>query len=130
LALGRLRASPRGKRVDELVRNIDLLPTVGSILGVEMPERVAGASLLGLIEGKPEPPRLAYAKALNTAVGYRLSRWGLTRSRRFTTDAPCASGAGRALHSQADRGNRYNLDREGQAPSLPSKRDLPGVTEG
>jgi arylsulfatase A-like enzyme len=63
----RLPAGPRGKRVAELVRNIDILPTVGAAVGVEMPEMIAGTSLLGLIEGEPEPPRLAYAEALNTA---------------------------------------------------------------
>jgi arylsulfatase A-like enzyme len=52
----RLPNGPRARRVTELVRNIDLLP-----------DNVEGVSLLGLINGEPEPPRIAYAEALNTA---------------------------------------------------------------
>jgi len=63
----RLPDGPRARRVTELVRNIDLLPTVGEALGIDMPDNITGVSLLGLIDGKPEPPRIAYAEALNSA---------------------------------------------------------------
>ena len=63
----RLPNGPHGKIIPDLVRNIDLLPTVCELLGVKLPDDVEGKSLLGLINGAREPPRLAYAEALNTA---------------------------------------------------------------
>jgi len=51
--------------VADLVRTIDILPTVLETLGIQGNSRVEGRSLRGLMAGKPEPPRLAYADALN-----------------------------------------------------------------
>ncbi|PYT05640.1 MAG: hypothetical protein DMF49_13460 [Acidobacteria bacterium] len=56
---------PKGKAVGELVRSIDIFPTILDAVGVASPPRVEGRSLRDLIEGKPEPPRTAYADALN-----------------------------------------------------------------
>jgi arylsulfatase A-like enzyme len=62
---------PRGKRVGELVRNVDVYPTVMESLGFELKKNadgqplIDGRSLLGLMRGEPEPPRYAYADQLN-----------------------------------------------------------------
>ena len=55
---------PRGMVISDLVRNIDILPSILDVLNIQHPRPVEGSSLLGLIKGKPEPPRIAYAEAL------------------------------------------------------------------
>jgi len=55
---------PRGMVISDLVRNIDILPSILDILNIQHPGPVEGSSLLGLINEKPEPPRIAYAEAL------------------------------------------------------------------
>lgn len=57
---------PSGLVVDELVRTIDVMPTILEALDVPPPEGIEGESLLGLVRGQPGEPRIAYADALNT----------------------------------------------------------------
>lgn len=54
----------RPRVVEDLVRSIDVLPTVLDALGMDGPP-VEGRSALGLMVGKREEPRIAYADALN-----------------------------------------------------------------
>jgi arylsulfatase A-like enzyme len=61
----RIPGGPEGVRVAPLVRNVDIYPTVLELLGVEPPRPVAGRSLLGLVAGRSEEPRIAYADQLN-----------------------------------------------------------------
>ncbi|MBU0753760.1 MAG: sulfatase-like hydrolase/transferase, partial [Planctomycetes bacterium] len=61
----RMPGGPGGVRVDSLVRTIDIFPTILDALKLPIPERMDGKSLLGLMEGRPEPPRFAYADAIN-----------------------------------------------------------------
>jgi len=51
--------------VPELVRTIDLYPTVLDYLGIEPPRRVSGRSLRPLLEGRDDAPRTALADQLN-----------------------------------------------------------------
>jgi arylsulfatase A-like enzyme len=60
----RLPDGPEGKVVEELVRSIDILPTVLEALDLPQPEAIEGQSLIGLIHGKREEPRIAYADSL------------------------------------------------------------------
>lgn len=62
----RLPGGPAGRVVTEVARTIDIMPTVLDLIGVETPASVEGASLLPLIEGRDESPRMGYAEALNT----------------------------------------------------------------
>lgn len=57
----------QGRRVSELVRTVDILPTLLDLLGIEAPADLDGASLWPLIEGRPDPApsRVAYADQLN-----------------------------------------------------------------
>jgi arylsulfatase A-like enzyme len=55
----------QGLVVSDLVRSIDVAPTVLELLGVEPPEGTQGRSLLPLVSGEPEEPRIAYADQLN-----------------------------------------------------------------
>jgi arylsulfatase A-like enzyme len=61
----RIPGAPGGLRVPDLVRTIDVAPTLLASLGIEPPRPVEGRSLLGLLAGAREAPRLAYAEQLN-----------------------------------------------------------------
>lgn len=56
---------PEGLTVSNLVRSIDIFPTIIDILDLSADKPVEGRSLLGIINNKPEPIRIAYADALN-----------------------------------------------------------------
>ena len=62
----RVPGGRRGVTVPDLVRGIDVLPTILEIVGVDPPAGVQGQSLVDLMAGRPEPERLAYAEVLNT----------------------------------------------------------------
>jgi arylsulfatase A-like enzyme len=62
----RLPHGPRGVTIPNLVRSIDIAPTILEAVGLEPPDTVQGLSLNGLLAGRPEEPRVAYAEALNT----------------------------------------------------------------
>ncbi len=51
--------------VPALVSTVDIFPTVLDYLGVRAPRPVTGRSLRGLIEGRSEPPRVAFADQVN-----------------------------------------------------------------
>ncbi len=51
--------------VDALVRCADIYPTILDYLGIAAPRPVNGASLRPLIEGRDDPPRIAYADQIN-----------------------------------------------------------------
>lgn len=55
----------RGLVVPELVRTIDVLPTVLELLDLPPPGPIDGRSLMSLVRGELDEPRLAYADALN-----------------------------------------------------------------
>ncbi len=59
----RLPEGPRGTVVTDTVRSIDIMPTILEEAGVEIPT-IQGKSLTGLMEGRPEKERIAYADAL------------------------------------------------------------------
>ena len=56
---------PRNKTISRLVRNIDIYPTIMDMIGVESPLGVDGRSLMPIINGKADKPRVAYSDALN-----------------------------------------------------------------
>lgn len=67
----KLPDSVGGKRVSNLVRSIDIFPTILEQLGIELPTLDEGAvaldgrSLMKLIKGEKDEPRMAYADQLN-----------------------------------------------------------------
>ena len=57
---------PTGAVVDDLVRNIDIAPTILERLSIDIPPATTGRTLTGLVHGEKEStPRLAYADAIN-----------------------------------------------------------------
>ena len=62
---------PVGRRVDPLVRTIDLLPTVLEVLGVDPPAGVQGQSLLPLLaERAPDSDRIGYGESIELHVAF------------------------------------------------------------
>ena len=59
----RLPGDQGGRVIPDMVRSIDIMPTVLEQLGVKPPP-MTGKSLMGLIRGEQEQPRTAYADAL------------------------------------------------------------------
>ena len=51
--------------VPELVRTVDIYPTVLDYLGLQPPAPVSGRSLRALMEGAPDEPRVAFADQIN-----------------------------------------------------------------
>lgn len=57
---------PSGRTVKELVRSVDIFPTVLDFLDIAPPEgEIQGRSLKALMEGKADTPRVAYADQIN-----------------------------------------------------------------
>jgi len=54
---------PTGRRIDGVVRTVDLMPTVLALVGLATPNDVDGRSLVGVMSGGHESPRVAYAEA-------------------------------------------------------------------
>lgn len=83
------RISP-GKRVEELVVNVDLLPTLCALSGLPAPERIHGRSLVPLLERKKVPWREYvigeyYSKQrwVNPIRMVRTKQWKYTRYRKW-----------------------------------------------
>lgn len=51
--------------VADLVRTVDIFPTILDYLGLEPPRPVSGRSLRALLEGTPDAPRRAFADQIN-----------------------------------------------------------------
>ncbi len=69
--------------VDDLVRDIDVMPTVLDYLGLPIPDSVQGRSLLPLMSGGRETePRLAYGETFYSRYHYGWSELTSIRDRR------------------------------------------------
>jgi len=81
---------PEGRVVDATVRLVDLAPTLLALADAPPLEGARGRSLLPLLRGEREPPRLAYLETLAThldfgwspLVGVRDARWKYIRAPR------------------------------------------------
>jgi len=67
---------PQGRRVTELVRSIDLAPTVLELLGGREDPACQGRSLTALMAGRREEPRISYfeSKEFNKVYGWAVLR--------------------------------------------------------
>jgi arylsulfatase A-like enzyme len=61
----KLPRGPRGTVVEDLVRTIDIFPTVLEVADVAAPKPIEGRSLVALARGGVDEPRVAYADQLN-----------------------------------------------------------------
>lgn len=83
------RISPP-RRIDELVVNVDLLPTVCDLAGLSRPHGIQGRSLMPLLEGRKVPWRdyvigeyYSKQKWVNPIRMVRTKRWKYTRYRKW-----------------------------------------------
>lgn len=80
---------PAGRVVREVVRLVDILPTVLSVLRKPIPQALDGGSLVGLIRGHREEPRTAYSEALLPKYHYGWAELkGITTQAWKLIDAP------------------------------------------
>jgi arylsulfatase A-like enzyme/Tfp pilus assembly protein PilF len=90
----------RGRRVTELVRSVDLMPTVLDLMGIAPPPAIAGVSLAPLMTGKGKPLDLeGYAEAM-----YPLHHFGWSEQKAWR--------AGRYKVIDAPRPELYDLERD------------------
>lgn len=71
---------PAGRRIPDLVRSIDLYPTLAALAGAATPPVLQGESLLPLLAGLPPretPERSAFASFNGIAHAVRLGSWKL-----------------------------------------------------
>jgi phosphoglycerol transferase MdoB-like AlkP superfamily enzyme len=68
IVLGFYRDGFMPRKIDNLVRSIDIYPTILEMIGLESPKDIDGLSLSNLINGKQEHPRLFFAES-----GYSLN---------------------------------------------------------
>lgn len=79
---------PKGLRVKQQARTIDLLPTLLELMGIKAPQGVQGASLRPAFAGKEVPTAYSYAETLFTKInmgwaelrGIRTTRWKYIRA--------------------------------------------------
>jgi choline-sulfatase len=79
---------PRGLRVKQQARTIDLLPTLLELMGIKAPQGVQGASLRPAFADREVPTAYSYAETLFTKInmgwaelrGIRTNRWKYIRA--------------------------------------------------
>lgn len=72
---------PAGGRVQEVVENVDVTPTIIDALGLEPMANADGQSLLPLVQGKPvQRPSYAVSEFLDNRRSVRVGNWKLMRS--------------------------------------------------
>ncbi len=60
----------KNRRVEQLVRHIDLTPTILDLLGVSVPKNIQGASVIPLLKGQEKSERFAYSESLYSSLHY------------------------------------------------------------
>lgn len=74
---------PEGKRVDQVVEAVDLVPTILEVLGAAPMKEVEGQTLLGAMAGRPSlVPGYAVAEYLSKGRAVRVGRFKLIQWRR------------------------------------------------
>ena len=75
---------PSGRRVQDVVRLVDVVPTLLEVMGLSAPEHLQGASLLPLIEGEETLARSVFSQWLagGRIVSLRVGDWKYIRVKR------------------------------------------------
>ncbi len=105
---------PKGERVDELVRTIDIAPTLLRLTGLEPTDAMDGASLVPVWKGHPDQ-RTVY---LETFVPRLNFGWSELRGMRDATHKVILAPRSEAYDLVADPGESRNLtDGAGEMPA-------------
>jgi tetratricopeptide (TPR) repeat protein len=79
----------KAKTVEQLVRHIDLAPTILDLLGVQIPSTIQGASIIPILQGKEKTERFAYSESLYSRFHYGWSTLeGITSKQYKYIQAP------------------------------------------
>jgi arylsulfatase A-like enzyme len=70
---------PGGIRIDQLVRHIDVLPTIAEITGTRVPPEAMGRSLMPLMEGRPVDLALTSFSEGDYCTSLNYGNWKLMR---------------------------------------------------
>lgn len=97
---------PAGRRVDDVVRTVDIVPTVLDLLGVTAEEPLDGRPLQPLWEGKADEPRTAYMETLNPRFSFG---WSELRALRDAEWRVVAAPQAEAYSLLEDPGEHRNL---------------------
>jgi arylsulfatase A-like enzyme/Flp pilus assembly protein TadD len=116
-----------GKRIDNHVGLVDVLPTILQEVGIAVPQEIQGESLMGMMTTKPKPPPAARGEAApasplsadrpeyaETEYGVRSYGWSAIRSLR----------TGKYLFVEAPRRELYDLAADPKA-----EHDLAGTSK-
>ena len=74
---------PRGRRIQQQARTIDLLPTVLEVLGVAIPQRCQGVSLLPAFSGKRTGSTYSYGETLFPRINFGSAELRAIRSNKW-----------------------------------------------
>ncbi|MBU0753790.1 MAG: sulfatase-like hydrolase/transferase [Planctomycetes bacterium] len=78
------RSKLKGRRVEKLVRSIDIVPTILDVLDIEAPPALEGVSLIGFVTSAEDQDLIAVsAKANSDERSIRTDRWKLYDGRLF-----------------------------------------------
>lgn len=79
----------KARTVEQVVRHIDLEPTILDLVGIPAPSTVNGASLIPILQGKEKKERFAYGESLYSHLHYGwASLQGVTSSKYKYIQAP------------------------------------------
>ena len=118
--LMRVPGAPRGRRVDELVLNLDVAATVLDLLGLEPAESMRGRSVLPLVLGEPtEAWRTAflYEYFFEKSFPMTPAMLGVRTAREKLITYPQSSAPDEVFDLVTDPGETHNL-----ADELPARR--------
>jgi len=79
---------PKGKKVSQQVRTVDIFPTIFELLGIKFNDEIDGSSLNNLINGVDENEKIAYIESnplvlteSNDVIGLRTSKYKYFRDK-------------------------------------------------
>lgn len=104
---------PKGKSVQQVVRTVDILPTVLDLLHLPVPAHIDGQNLVPLWNGTRQN-RVAYTE---TFVPYLNFGWGQLRSLRDWTVKAINAPKPEVYEMQKDPHEEHNLAANGTVPS-------------
>lgn len=115
-----------GTVVPDLVRTVDILPTVLEIAGIRPPQGIDGQSLLPVMAGHRDATRLAYAESLYPQLHYR---WSALRCVRSSTEKYIETTRPELYDLKADPREQRSVCSRAAPPALKQYLAAVGTTE-
>jgi N-acetylglucosamine-6-sulfatase len=104
---------PRNTTIDEIVLNVDIVPTLLELAGAAIPEDVHGRSVLSLLKGDTDDWRTSFLAEYFGPVHERVPRWQAVRTARWKyIHYPDFDGMDEIYDLAADQYEMTNLVKE------------------